>query len=255
MDDATVAAYLSRIGAARPTRPDAAALRHLQERHLMSIPFENINIMLGEPIQLGDRAVLKITRSRRGGVCHELNGSAFPALLRSLGYRVTLLCGRVFDGDRWGVVLGHVVLRVDAPEPWLVDVGFGRGSRYPLRLDVRDPQDDPLGRFQLVEREHGDLDLLRDGVPVYRLETRPRTFDELTPLAWWFQTSPESSMRQAMICSLVTPTGRVTIRGNLLTRTEHGRKTKELLDGDASVRAAYQNLFGITLDSCTRRME
>ena len=35
-------AYLRRIGASRPTRADADALRELQLRHLQTVPFENV---------------------------------------------------------------------------------------------------------------------------------------------------------------------------------------------------------------------
>ncbi len=99
MDDAHVDAYLDRIGARRPERPDHAALRVLQRSHLGAVPFENLSIHLGEEIVLdADALVAKIVDRRRGGFCYELNG-AFAALLRSLGFEVTLLAARVFDGE------------------------------------------------------------------------------------------------------------------------------------------------------------
>jgi N-hydroxyarylamine O-acetyltransferase len=251
MDDATVGAYLQRIGAALPERPDSAALRDLQERHLMSVPFENIDFHLGIPIQpedLGDTVVDKVVRRRRGGRCRELNGATFPALLQALGFTVTLLGARVFDGDRLGIVLGHTALQVDTDEPWLVDVGFGRGSRYPLRFDVREPQEDPQGRFQLVDAPYGDVDLYRDGVPLYRVEMRPRRLEDFRPVLWWYETSPDSPLRDQLFCSLVTPTGRVTLNGNVVHRFEAGQHTEEVLETEDEVREAYRVLFGIALD-------
>ena len=94
MDGATIDRYLERIGAERPARADADALRHLQHRHLLAVPFENLSIHLGEPIVLTEDAlVAKIVDGRRGGFCYELNG-LFGMLLDALGYRGTLLAAR-----------------------------------------------------------------------------------------------------------------------------------------------------------------
>lgn len=125
MDDATVDAYLSRIGSARPERPGADELATLQQNHLASVPFENLSIHLGEEIVLEEKALLeKVVTRRRGGFCYELNG-AFAALLSALGYEVTMLAARVFTPDGLGPLFDHLVLRVDLAQPWLVDVGFG----------------------------------------------------------------------------------------------------------------------------------
>src|SRR5262245_22638473 len=86
-----VSAYLRRIGVAGPVRPDARMLTRLHRQHLYSVPFESLSIHLGEPIDLDEKALYdKIVRRRRGGFCYELNG-LFAALLRQLGYPVTLL--------------------------------------------------------------------------------------------------------------------------------------------------------------------
>ena len=120
------AAYLDRIGARAPERPDLPSLRRLMRSHLASVPFENLSIHLGEVIRLSDEALLgKIVDRRRGGFCYELNG-AFAWLLRDLGYRVTMLGARVYGGGQLGPPYDHMTLVVDLDEPWLVDVGFGR---------------------------------------------------------------------------------------------------------------------------------
>lgn len=248
MDDTTVTAYLRRIGARRPARPDADVLRDLQERHLLAVPFENLSIHLGEPIDLDEAALIdKIVHRRRGGFCYELNG-AFAALLRALGYPVLLLAARMFEDDTPGPPFDHLALRVDAPEPLLVDVGAGRFARRPLRLDSRADQHDVEGVFRIVETPTGDLDVLRDGRPVYRLETRPRELADFGVACWWHQTSPGSTFTRSLTCSRATPTGRVTLSGTRLVRTEHGRRTEQELAGDAAVLAAYRTHFGIELD-------
>lgn len=248
MDRRLVDAYLARIGAVRPERPDGGALRDLQLWHLRSVPFENLSIHLGEEIVLDEQALVdKLVSRRRGGFCYELNG-AFAGLLSALGFPVTLLAGRVFGADRVGPLFDHLALRVEVPEPWLVDVGFGSFSHYPLRLGQRSDQPDPDGVFLIVEQDHGDLDVLRDGQAVYRLETRPRVLVDFEPTCWWHRTSPASHFTQSLTCSRLTDNGRITLSERRLIHTVDGTRHEKTLGGDADVLAAYQTHFGITLE-------
>ncbi|MEV0000211.1 arylamine N-acetyltransferase [Streptomyces sp. NPDC050848] len=254
--DVPVEAYLRRIGATRPERPDAGALRNLHVRHLKAVPFENLSIHLGEDIVLEEKLLLdKVVGARRGGFCYEINGT-FAALLRAVGFRVTLLQARVFgEGGRLGIPYDHMALLVEAePEGqsgeegrWLADVGFGEHGHFPLALDERGDQADPAGTFRVVETEDGDLDVLRNGKPQYRLETRPRALADFTVGAWYHRTSPDSHFPRSLVCTRLTDEGRVTLSGHKLVTHVHGERTERMLEGDEEVRAAYRDLFGIEL--------
>src|SRR5271170_4644175 len=94
-----VPAYLDRIAYAGPLAPTVDVLRDLHRAHLFSVPCENLDIALGRQIVCDENAFIrKIVERRRGGFCYELNG-AFAALLRAIGFRVTLLSARVFRED------------------------------------------------------------------------------------------------------------------------------------------------------------
>ncbi len=246
MNDSWVDAYLARIGAERPVRPDAAALRDLHLRHLLSVPFENLSIHLGEDIVLEPAAlVAKIVERRRGGFCYELGG-AFGTLLSALGFEVEFLAARSFAGDEgFGVPHDHLVLRVG---PWLADVGYGRHSHFPLRLDERGDQTEPGGVFRVADAPHGDLDVFRDGRPQYRLETRPRELRDFRAGCWWHRTSPESHFTRSLVCSILTESGRTTLSGRTLVRTTDGERVEREIPEDAEVLAAYRTHFGMTLD-------
>ncbi|MBO1413971.1 arylamine N-acetyltransferase [Streptomyces sp. FH025] len=242
--------YLDRIALPDPGAPSPEALARLQLAHLRTVPFENLSIHLGEPVVLDPRALLaKVVTRRRGGFCYELNG-AFAELLTSLGYRVSLLAGRVYDGERPGPPFDHLALRVDLDEPWLVDVGFGRFSRHPLRLDERGEQHDAHGTFTIAPvGGHGDLDVLMNGEPQYRLGLRPYERDDFRPTCWWQTTSPDSHFTRSTTCSMLTADGgRVTLSGNrLITTTPAGERTESTLTDDEAL-AAYHTHFGIRLD-------
>ncbi|GLW45698.1 N-hydroxyarylamine O-acetyltransferase [Streptomyces sp. NBRC 14336] len=267
MNSAEVDAYLSRIGAERPARPTADALRDLHLRHLRTVPFENLSIHLGEEIVLEEERLLeKLVGARRGGFCYELNG-AFGALLAALGYEVALLAGRVYGGDgRLGIPYDHLALRVrtDDGGEWLADVGFGAHSHYPLVFRERGEQKDPGGVFRIVAAgpdaagEAGaDLDVVMNGRPEYRLETRPRALADFRVGAWYQCTSPASHFTQSLVCSRVTEDGgRITLSGRTFkTTSADGVKEERHLGTDAEVLAAYREWFGIELDRVPRVAE
>jgi len=240
-------AYLDRIAAKRPPTVDGPALAELHERHLATVPFENLDIQLGVPIELDeDRLVAKVIGGR-GGFCYELNG-AFAALLRALGAEVTLLSAGVYGPSGLGPPFDHMVLRVDLDQPWLADVGFGRHSIHPLRLSERGDQPDPGGTFRLVDAGGGDLDVLRDGTPQYRVEARARRLADYAPTCWWQQTWPSSHFRAGPVASLQTAGGQVTVAGRTLIRTVGAERTETALGSDADVLAAYREHLGIELD-------
>ncbi|MFJ7591195.1 arylamine N-acetyltransferase [Streptomyces sp. NPDC097617] len=245
-------AYLRRIGAGWPGSASAAALRDLHLRHLRTVPFESLSIHLGEEIVLEADALLdKLLTGGRGGFCYELNG-AFALLLGALGYRVELLQARVYAaGGGQGVPYDHLALRVESEDgrPWLVDVGFGDHSHFPLALDERGEQPDPGGVFRIAVADgpEGDLDVLQDGAAQYRLETRPRILPDFVTGAWWHSTSPVSGFTRKPVCSMLTEGGRTTLSDRVLTVTTAGKRTERPLADDAEVLAAYRDHFGIDL--------
>ncbi|WP_405853558.1 arylamine N-acetyltransferase [Streptomyces sp. NBC_00090] len=246
-----VGAYLARINAERPARADAAALRELHLRHLLSVPFENLSIHLGEDIVLDEKALVdKVVGDHRGGFCYEVN-TTFAVLLRELGYRVSLLQARVVDAEgRLGIPYDHMAVLVETfdGERWLADVGFGDHSHYPLAFDERGDQEDPGGRFRVQEAVDGDLDVLRDGKPQYRLEPRSRELADFRAGAWYHRTSPDSHFPRSLVCSLLTEEGRITLSDRKLITRAQGERVERLLDGDEEVRGVYRDLFGIALD-------
>jgi N-hydroxyarylamine O-acetyltransferase len=251
-------AYLDRLGYTGPTQPTATVLRELHRAHLLTVPFENLDIALGRKIVCDEEAfVRKVVERRRGGFCYELNG-AFAALLRALGFRVTLLsaCVPRADGSQ-APEFDHLVLRVDLEEPWLADVGFGDCFLDPLRLqlDVEQPQSG--GRYRLVRRD--------DSLHVQRIESDgnwkeqysftlvPRSLQDFAAMCHYHQTSPESPFTQKSVCTRAIPEGRITLADRKLITTRAGTRQEKLLDSEEERRAALKTHFGITLEALPNR--
>ena len=121
-------AYLRRIGYSGPRTPTLATVRALQARHTRAIPFENIDTLVGRPVELDLPALeRKLVTSARGGYCFEQN-TLFAHVLAALGLEATALSARVVWERPAGEVRPrtHMVLLLDLPEGrYLCDVGFG----------------------------------------------------------------------------------------------------------------------------------
>ena len=78
--------YLQRIDYKGSLKPSLKTLANLQKQHLLHIPFENLDIAAGVPIELDiNRIYKKVIMNKRGGFCYELN-RLFCELLTQLGF-------------------------------------------------------------------------------------------------------------------------------------------------------------------------
>jgi|SRR5579871_398115 len=255
-----VQSYLSRVGYSGPTIPTLVTLRAIHRAHMLAVPFENLDIAIGRKITVNEDAFLrKVVDLRRGGFCYELNG-AFAALLRALGFQVTLLSARVArrQGGE-GPEFDHLTLRVDLPAgspdeintAWLADVGFGESFLEPLRMQPELEQRDPAGMFRILDlggRWHFEKSE-PDGTwaPQYSFSLQPRRLEEFAAMCHYHQTSPESSFTQKRLCSRSTPEGRVTLAENKLIITRNGRREERLLADDSERVSALREHFGVVL--------
>jgi N-hydroxyarylamine O-acetyltransferase len=247
-----VEAYLHRIAYDGSRQASVDTLRELHRRHLYSVPFENLDITLGTRIEL-DPALLfdKIVARHRGGFCYELNG-LFHDLLAALGFRVSMLSGCVRHEDGgFGPEFDHMLLKVELPEPWLADVGFGESFVDPLPLK---PGAEELENGHLfgVIPENGGWELFRrdsDGmqVPLYRFSDVPHRLSEYEEMSNYHQTSPESSFTRRSICTMALPNGRITLAGMRLIATKNGSREQHLLQSESELRDCLRKQFGVEL--------
>jgi N-hydroxyarylamine O-acetyltransferase len=247
-------AYLERINYRGPLTPTANSLRQLQLAHLMSVPFENLSIHAGEPIVLDDELLFaKVVTRRRGGFCYELNG-LFAWLLRSLGFRVTMLAAEVMNArGEWGRPFDHMALLVTLGERWLVDVGFGDSFLEPLRFEPHTEQMQG-GRSYRVDTEGARFVVMRrdgDGPwhAQYRFDLTPYEYADYAEMCRYHQTSPHSHFTRSRICSLATREGRVTISGTRLIVTTDDWRQEWELPSEKDYVEALRDRFGILLAS------
>jgi N-hydroxyarylamine O-acetyltransferase len=252
MSTLDIPAYLARIAYSGQTEPSAATLRAIHRAHLFAVPFENLDIALGRKIVTDEATILKkIVGLRRGGFCYELNG-AFAALLRALGFNVSLLSARAARPNASeGPEFDHLTLRVDLEEAWLADVGFGESFLEPLRLEPVIEQSDPAGKFRLIEK--GDrIHMERAGTemlwkPQYSFSLQAHRLEDFSGMCHYHQTSPDSHFTQKRICSRATHNGRITLSEMKLIVTSNGQREERVLLSEHKWNSVLQEQFGIKL--------
>ncbi len=211
-------AYLARIGYQGDLDPTPATLARLHRAHALTIPFENLDILLGLPIRL-DLASLqaKLVDGRRGGYCFEQN-TLFAAVLEHLGFEVTRLAARVRMGVRTTGARTHMVLRVEIDgERWLADVGFGGdGLLDPLPFDGGDPvrQGSWSYRLQREDRLFVVRSLATGGwVDLYAFDLQPQLPVDYEVANHFTSTWPRSPFVGGLTVQLPGVDERLVIRG------------------------------------------
>lgn len=206
-------AYLSRIKTNANAPTDLQLLRNLQNNHLESIPFENLDIKRNVPITLNlDRFYEKVVNRNRGGFCYELNG-LFKVLLDHLGYKTKYISCTVLKPDgTWTIPDSHAAIIVDLDVPYLVDVGFGDSARNPLPL-TGEEKTDVSGTYKVFSKTDGAYDLMllekEKWVTKYRFFNEEKKLDDFEFGCHFHQTSPKSIFTQGDIITIATPTGRI----------------------------------------------
>lgn len=224
--------YLARIGIeADDLEPDVETLRILQRKHLLNVPFENLDIHWKRPIVLDiEKFDKKIIGEKRGGFCYELNGF-FNELLKDIGFETRLVSARVFNGIDHGPEFDHAAIIVTVgDEVYLADVGFGDFITEPLRYSFGVEQQDDAGVFIIRRFDDTYIEAAKkdgDGwISQYIFTDAARAIYEFEAMCDFQQYSADSHFTKGKVCSLLTENGRKTLTDKNFIVTTNGEKTE-----------------------------
>jgi N-hydroxyarylamine O-acetyltransferase len=253
-------AYFARIGYTGPRAATVETLRAIQRRHVCTIPFENLDVLLGRGIALDLASIeRKLVRERRGGYCFEQN-NLLAAALRALGFPVTRLMGRV----RWQVPaevatpFTHLLLQVDVDGgSYLADAGFGSMSLFaPLALEFEREQTGSLEPRRLVQRGADVVQQARAGDTwgdVYQFRREAAPFIDCELGNWYTSTHPQSRFRQNLTLSLAGEGRRTTVLNREFTiRRADGTVLRRELATPEELLDVLAEHFGLHFSRTTR---
>ncbi|MFM0516752.1 MULTISPECIES: arylamine N-acetyltransferase family protein [Caballeronia] len=255
-----LAAYFERIGFSGPARPAPTldTLRALHLLHPQTIPFENLDVLIGRPVRLDLESVQrKLVESRRGGYCYEHN-LLFRSVLQTLGFRVRSFAGRVL----WGrdapemPARTHMLLLVDLDEgTFLTDVGFGGMTlSAPLALQTGLEQITPHGAFRLDDAGGEPpayiLQALVNGAwtRVYRFDLDPQYDADYEMTNYFVSAYPQSIFLHNLLAARLAPGKRFGLFNRRFSAHDEreGSDHREL-DSVADLRRVLENELGIRL--------
>lgn len=254
-----VDAILRRIGiAGRPT-PSAEALAALQRAWVGSIPFENLDIVLGRPIRLALPVVAdKLIRRGRGGYCLE-HVALFVALLRELGWDAHESLAAMPDLEARQVPPTHAtaIVRI-GDDRWMADVGFGGGPLLPLPL--RDGAEvgggDTWAHRVVRVGDRWQQQTWRKGrwTPTHTTTAEPATDAAIAAGNRWVSTDPSSLFVGRAVLMRVTEHERTVLVDHELRVGRVGSgETVRTLDPDERL-AEIAEGFGVPLGDDERTM-
>lgn len=254
-------AYLARIGHTGDRAPTAGTLTALQRAHIYTIPFENLDPVRGvvPSLALDDLTAKLVTGTTRGGYCYEHN-TLYAAALRALGFKVTLLAGRVLVGAKPGDLRPrtHMLLLAETPgdsRRYLTDVGFGSDGALldpmPLaaaevddaprrhRLDVV-PADGPLEQWVLQAFQDGEWRAQ------YSFTVEPFEAPDFGVINYYMASSPRSPFSSRVYVCRTFADRQLKVDARTFTvAPDDGPAVRRELADDAEVRQVLAEEFGI----------
>jgi len=249
-------AYLRRVGYPGDLAPSPATLAALHRAHATSIPFENLDILLGVPIRL-DLASLqaKLVTGRRGGYCFEQN-ALFACVLEQLGFKVTRLAARVrYRTDRV-LPRTHMTLRVDLDgTPLLADVGFGAdGLLLPVTLDGTESAQFAW-TYRVVDEGAAQVLQSRRGnswEDLYAFTREPQLAVDYEVANHYTSTHPMSRFTQMLTAQTLAPDVRRILRDREYTEDRGAASTTRVIRDDDELLAVLAQSFGLEFPAGTR---
>ena len=240
--------YLIRIGYEGDVQPDLDCLTGIHRCHALSVPYENLDVQLGRPLdQDVERIFHKIVTRRRGGWCYEQNGLLGWAL-GEIGFDVTRVVGAM-ERREWGdEMLGnHLVLLVQLDRTYIADLGVGDGGRAPLPLvEGTHQQGDLVFRLERINDGYWRFHNHSFGITT-TFDFRQEAADEalIASTNHELQTSPDALFVQNFVAQIMHENSITCLTGKVLREKTALGTTKTILSSAKELEHTLVEVFGI----------
>ncbi len=251
-----ISRFFRRIGMdpAAPIEKSAAFVGAVQTNCVLHIPYENMDILQNQPLNLAPEALYeKIVLRGRGGYCFELNG-LLAYMLHEMGFDVSERFARFLRGESDIPMRRHRVVVVHLKDgDYLCDIGVGQiAPRLPLKIEEHtiQTQNGETYRFERDTRHGWVLWEMHDGIwREYICFTDEAVFEvDFWQPSFFCEKHPDSPFNKTYMLAIKTETGRRTIDG----RTYKVFEGEELVHieenlSDAQLYALFESKFHLTI--------
>jgi N-hydroxyarylamine O-acetyltransferase len=250
--------YLARIGWNGSRAPTFDTLAGVLRAHMTTIPFENLDVLLGRGIRIDlDSVAAKIVDARRGGYCFE-HGTLCQAALTQLGFAPVAHAARVIMlRRREEAPLTHMVLTVNIDgRPFVLDPGFGgHAPLVPVPLQEGQEAHDGSDRHRMVRRDdEWVLEALVEGsyLPLWTTTLHRAEPVDFVMANHFVSTYPLSPFVTSLMLRAFSPRGRVSMMNCDVTVRDGRSVEKTVLTDRAALRSILVSDFGFDLPDVER---
>ncbi len=250
--------YLRRIGFEAEVRSSLETLAALLRCHVLTIPFENVDVQLGVPVTNDVGAAFeKIVGRGRGGWCYEQNG-LFGWALSEIGFDVTRVAASVRRNEsNASGPANHLCLLVRLPDDpesvYLADVGFGGSMIEPIRLEASQHEQPPF-RIGLRQLDDGHWQFGEDsaaGAVSYDFLAEAGDESAMSEKCSQLQTDADSSFVLNLVAQQRLPDTHVVLRGRVLTINTASGKESRILRTRDDLADTLRNAFRLDVPEAT----
>ena len=250
--------YLNKLGLHNAIESSLEMLQEIQHRHVLTIPFENLNSFSGKGVSMHTEDLAdKLLLQKRGGYCFEHN-TLLLKVLEQAGIPARPLAARVvWHGQEYHEIpRTHMLLLVSLPEgDFVMDTGFGQPLTSILRLQPGLVQQSPLHKYRIdQEAQFYTLSVLlnNEWKPQYVFDLSTQYLADFELSNWFVSTHPQSRFVKHLV--LAMPGNKVmhTLFDNVYTRYPLGdEKQQTVLGSSRQIRSCLEDVFGLDLEDIT----
>jgi len=242
--------YFEHIGILKPSSITFEALKEIHKHHLLTVPFENLDIINGEPLSMEPSFIMnKIIHNNRGGICFETN-TLLANILLELGFNVQTVSAKFWNDEKqeWNPDFSHLALIVKIEgNMYLADVGVGGGFLEPILMEHNHEYSDSNGAYRVINISDTTFILQKLEESIWKdllfISTECKHLHQFEEQFLYYQTSSETIFTKNKIVNRLTNDGRITLSDHQLKITKNHIVTITEFESEEEWNKIYNDIF------------
>lgn len=246
-------AYFQKLNI-KPEELSLELVQTLQTQHLQNFTFNNMAVLLKQPISLNITQIInKIVVDNLGGYCFEHN-KLMHDVLESLGFTVRILIAKVINNQDIDTPRTHrITLLIFNNEKYLIDVGFGSSCpQTPIKIDSIDNQ----GNYRIMKNKNDDYQLevvrKKGNFSLYTFNLANYTHADCIMGNYYSSNHPDAVFVNNLLVSLIKPDITLSLRNTTYQKISKDNTETVSINNDTQLCSIINTDFNIptTQEEC-----
>jgi len=249
--------YIRVLGLNR-SKPDLVFLSEIARHHVGQFAFSSVGPLLGDDLPLDVESLYhRIVVKRRGGYCFEQNALMY-AMLRELGFTVSLYLGRVIYNQDLHPGLTHRITLVEIDgNRYIVDVGFGPlGPQRPVSMSGEESLEN-FRVFRIDKRDSGEFHMqtLKDGgfYSLYKFELARYGQADCEVGHFYSHKHPKATFVNHLVVSKILDKEVRSLRNHEFWVTTESGEQRQTIEDSQQLKMILDTQFGIRVNDTEGR--